>query len=410
MSAATSLDTRAPSNPTADGSPFSLRIRFTRLQLIMILLVVSAISWRRGVYYSGGADVVVVAKAMLTVIALGLAFTLPKPDRRWSQVEVTPVLGLLGYLSIAVISSLLISDETVASMILVIRLSMLAAALVLLARARPWDEVVNAMLVAMLVVVVFATLTGVGTLASGRLEGGIPPIGPNQVCLMFSLPALAVAHRCIFGSATMFDVVSLPLLLGLVWATGSRTGLAALVLAMAIIVVLAPRISIPVFAAAVMSVPAVAAVVGLTSVMAEFVGRGDTASLLTLNSRTVAWSAAIDYPSNLLERLIGGGLALRQIPVSAMYRDTQILDSTWVSAYLQVGLLGVLALVLAIVTTLVAARRCGPTTRGFFVAVIVMLALVSILESGLFDTSVSFIVFFTTTLAIYAHPKRKQMA
>jgi hypothetical protein len=410
VSSAEVVEKHSAAESSDTGSPFSLRIRFTRLQLIMILLIVSAISWRRGVYYSGGADVVVVAKAMLTVVALGLAFTLPRPDRRWSQVEVTPVLGMLGYLAIAVISALLISDETVASMILVIRLVMLAAALVLVARARPWVEVVNAMLVAMLVVGAFASITGIGTLASGRLEGGIPPVGPNQICLMFSLPALAVAHRCIFRSATALDVLALPLLLGLVWATGSRTGLAALVLAMAIMVLIAPRISVPVFTAAVLSVPAVAAVVGLTSVMEEFVGRGDTASLLTLNSRTVAWSAAIDYPDNLLERLIGGGLALRQIPVSAMYRDTQILDSTWVSAYLQVGLLGTLALVAAIVTTLVASRRCTRAARAFFVAVIVMLALVSILESGLFDTSVSFIVFFTTTLAIYAHPKRRQMA
>lgn len=407
MSTTSALPREVPTQE-ATGSPFSLRIRWTRVQLIMILLVVSAISWRRGVYYSGGADVVVVAKAMLTVIALAMAFTLPKPTRSWTQVEITPVLGLLAYLAIATLSALIISDESVAAMILVIRLTMLAAALVLVARARPWDEVVNAMLAAMLVVGAFASVTGIGTLASGRLQGGIPPIGPNQICLMFSLPALALAHRCIFRSATPLDVLGLPLLLGLVWATGSRTGLASLVLGMALMVLLARRISVPVFAVSVLSIPAVAAVVGLTSVMEEFVGRGDTASLLTLNSRTVAWSAAIDYPSNMLERLIGGGLALRVIPVSAMYRDEQILDSTWVSAYLQVGLIGTLALVAAVVIALGATRRCAPPARAFFVATIVVLVLVSILESGLFDTSVSFIVFFTTTLAAYAHPRRRQ--
>jgi hypothetical protein len=117
--------------------------------------------------------------------------------------------------------------------------------------------------------------------------------------------------------------------------------------------------------------------------------------VLTLNSRTVAWRAALDYPDGMTERLFGVGLSVKKIPVSAMYRNEQILDSTWISAVVQTGVLGVVVLALLVIVTMLRALSLAPPYRSLTVAVLVMTLVVSFLESGLFDASVAFIAFFS---------------
>ena len=71
MPATGALEARPQLEP-ADVTPY--RRPPLRLFVILSLLLVSTVAWRRGVYYSGGFDVVVAAKALLDVVALALAW------------------------------------------------------------------------------------------------------------------------------------------------------------------------------------------------------------------------------------------------------------------------------------------------------------------------------------------------
>jgi hypothetical protein len=171
-----------------------------------------------------------------------------------------------------------------------------------------------------------------------------------------------------------------------------------------LLIILGQRLATPLAVAMSAGIPVVLWVTFFTPLVSNFASRGDSSNVLTLNSRTVAWQAALDYAQTPTEHLFGSGLALKQIPVSAAYRDTQILDSTWVSALLQAGLLGTGVLLLFVLFTLVRALRLGVPQSHMVFVIVVLLTILSVMESGLFDSTTAFITFFTMTL--FAHRAR----
>jgi hypothetical protein len=251
----------------------------------------------------------------------------------------------------------------------------------------------------MLVLALFGSLTGLGSLAeTGRLYGGIPPLNANEICLLISVPVLVLFWKAVHGQASRVEFYALIPLLGMIWLTGARTGLAGLMLMMVLLLVMASRIPTRVVVVISVMVPVLLFVSFLTPYVAAFAGRGDLASVTTLNSRTVAWRAAFQYADTPAEVLVGSGLTLKRIPVTAMYRNEQILDSSWVSALLQVGYIGSAILLLFVLTTLVRAIRLPAPERPLVLALALLVTLVGVLESGMFDTAPAFIVFFTMTM------------
>jgi hypothetical protein len=130
----------------------------------------------------------------------------------------------------------------------------------------------------------------------------------------------------------------------------------------------------------------------------DFAGRGGTSNITTLNSRTVAWTAAVRYSDTLTESLFGSGLALKTIPVSAAYRTEQILDSTWMSALIQAGYLGIGLLLILVFGSLIKAFQLPVPERSLILASTALVVIVSVLESGMFDTSPAFIIFFAMSI------------
>ena len=380
-----------------------------RLLTIVTLLVVASIAWRRGVYYEGGADAVVVSKAFLTGLAFVLAVTTPATRGKWPALKATPTLWFGAYLALAAVSGAIAGSETIASLVLVIRMALLATVLILVVAAYAAREIVSALTISMLLIGAVAVTTGLGSLAEGRLEGGVPPLSPNAVAMLMALPLIVITWECLCGEPRVSRVAAIPILLGLVWATGSRTSFATVLLAILLIALTVKRVPFSAFATGVLALPVVLFVAGWTTALSSFIVRDDGQSLGTLNSRTVAWGAAVDYADTLTEQLIGAGLTLRQIPVSAMYRDQQILDSTWVSALLQVGAIGVCLLAAFVVVVFVAACRSPRPGRSLYIALIAYLTIGSVLESGMFDASIAFIMFFTVALCAHTPHAREQV-
>lgn len=370
-----------------------------RALLVCLLLLISSVAWRKGMYFSGGLDVVVLGKAALGLVALALAATAPRRGTPWTRLSVGPLPLLAAYLCITTVGAAL-HAAGFPTAVLAGRVILISVTVVFLVRAFPVAQLLSALTAAMLLLAGFASLTGIGSLAGGRLYGGLPPLNANEISLLISVPLLCVMWRCIHRVANWRDVALILPALGVIWLTGTRTGLVMLALAVVVMILMAPRISAPLFCCGVLAVPMLLAVLFLTPVLSSYATRGDSASVLTLNSRTVAWNAAFHYSDTLPEQLLGVGLAVKQIPVSAMYRTDQILDSTWVSAWVQAGILGTAALALLVLLTVARAATSAPPTRSLAVAVLVLLLGRSILESGLFDASPSFITFLCVALTI----------
>jgi len=220
-----------------------------------------------------------------------------------------------------------------------------------------------------------------------------------------SVAVVLVFWKCVHARAHLLEYCALVPLLGVIWLTGSRTGLVALLMALVLILVLAPRVPALIAATTVAAVPVVLAVTFFTPLVSRYAGRGeDLASVSTLNQRTVAWRAALNYADTDAERWFGSGLALKQIPVTAMYRSEQILDSSWVSALIQAGYLGSVMFALFVLETLVQALRLAAPQRSLVFPLVAIVAAVGVLESGLFDTTPAFILFFT--MSVLAHRVR----
>ncbi|MDQ4054467.1 MAG: O-antigen ligase family protein [Actinomycetota bacterium] len=371
-----------------------------RALLVCLLLLISSVAWRKGTYYSGDLDVVVLSKAMLSLVALALAGTAPRQGTPWSRLPLGPIPWMALYLAVTTVGGIL-HGNGFATMVLGGRVCIITATAVLLVRAYPAAAILSALTSAMLLLAAFASLTGVGSLAAtGRLYGGVPPLNANEIALLISVPLVCIMWRCVHRLATWRDVALILPALGVIWLTGTRTGLAALALAVIVLVLMAPRIPVPLFCSSVLAVPILLFVLLFTPLLTAYVTRGDTASVLTLNSRTVAWSAALHYADTLPAQVLGVGLAVKQIPVSAMYRNAQILDSTWVSAYVQSGVLGTALLAILVLATAGRVMASAPPMRSLSVALLVLLVGRSFLESGMFDASATYITFLFVALTV----------
>lgn len=399
-----STDTTAPARALPVGTPVLTPIigrAPLRLQLVCLLLVVASVSWRRDTYYDGGVDPVVLAKAALTLLALALALTGRLPARAWSRFRASPVLWLGSYLVVTSVGAVL-ADTAVASVVLVVRLALVAAIVLVIVLTHPWHQVINAVAAAMLLVGMVAGITGIPhLLTEGRLHGGIPAISANEVCFLVAVPLVLLVWAAVNRHGPPADRWAILPLLAVVAATGSRTGAAALVVVLLVVVVTAPRIPAPAVVATMMTAPVALYLTAYTDLVAQFASRGGSTDVSTLSSRTVAWEAALDRAGSLGSLWFGEGIAVRKIPVSAMYRSEQILDSTWVSAYVQAGIAGTALLLLLVLVTWWRAIRLPAPYRSLAVGVLGLVTIASLLESGMFDTKPAFIVFFCTTLLVH---------
>jgi hypothetical protein len=369
-----------------------------RLYVVFLLLLVASVAWRRGAYFSGGVDTVVLAKAALTLLAFVIAALTPRARGATATLRGAPLLWLLAYLAVATVGAFLVGDPLPSS-VLAARVGLLALTVLLVLLSHPWPTALSALAGSMLLLALFGAATGISSLAeTGRLYGGLPPLNANEICFLVSVPLVITFWRCVTDGGRWFEYAALPVMLGVVWLTGARTGLAALVLALLLVLALTPRIPAAVAVLCAACVPLVLYLTFFTALFAEYVGRGGMSDLVTLNSRTVAWRSALDYHDTLPGQLFGGGLSLKEVPVSAMYRSEQIIDSTWVSALLQAGYLGLALLALLVLATAIAALRMPAPYAAVSVALVAMLSVVSILESGMFDTTPAFILFFMLVL------------
>jgi O-antigen ligase len=186
-------------------------------------------------------------------------------------------------------------------------------------------------------------------------------------------------------------------LLGVVWATGSRTALLVLVLAILVMALHVRRPQAGVVVSGLVLVALAPPAIAATGAVAGFLTRGGDGTS-TLGSRFVAWRAALTWADTNWQTVFGGGLNVKIIRVQGQYWDTQPLDSSWVSLLVQAGWFGVAVAACWVLWTVRGVLRAPRGHRVLFGGLLVFLLGRSVLESGLFDATVAFVLFLAVSL------------
>jgi len=315
-----------------------------------------------------------------------------------------PFLALLAYVSTSVIGALLGSAE-IASLARAVHL-------VITIFAIRWIISRIGLLRMVQVFILFgigisgsalvAFLLGLTTRESGRLAGGIPPhLHPNELALVTAFSfvcclALWAEHRL----TTTFALAASGLFLVVLLMTGSRTSIAAFLLALAALLGRSTRVRGAVVVwFAIVTVLTVALVQPATAsrVWSNVATRNGTVTLgENIQSRALAWNSVIHVQTRTGSILFGQGLAIKKVPVQNRFVSVQTVDSSWYSAYLQTGLIGTLMLALAAVSALVlSVRSRNPLLIGLMIALLIS----SWFESTLNDVTPSLMIFSAVALS-----------
>ena len=355
------------------------------------------IPWRQKTYFSGGLDPVVGAKALIGLAALALAAVQALHRRAMVVIGGRTIGFATCYLVISVVGGWA-AGTLLPSVVVATRVAMTLATIVLLMLAFGTRALTTALVASLGVVASVALVTGIGSLTSGRWEGGTPPLAPNEIAFICGGAVVYLVHRMMLGTGPWAPALATTLF-GVMWLTGSRTTTATLVLAVVVMVLQARTFSVTAFVAMVAAVPAVAYVAAATPTISNLLLRGGTENVTTLSSRTIAWNAAASMDAGSMQRWFGGGLTLKRIPVSGQYWQDQILDSSWVSALVQSGRLGLLVVLLWVLATAWAALKTDYWWRILWTGLLAFIVPRSLLESGMFDASTVFILFALASLA-----------
>ncbi|HEY0509505.1 MAG TPA: hypothetical protein VGD12_15715 [Blastococcus sp.] len=363
--------------------------------IVVLLLVACTVGWRRGQYFAGSLDPVVVAKGGLSGLALALAFFAAQSGtrRRLGTGSVWVIGGILG----SSVFGALVHGTLMASGLVAVRVAVLAAAVFFLLRGSGVHEAFSSLALACGGVGLVAALTGLPSAASGRLAGGIPPLSPNELALLAGIVVVFVAWRTVMGELTWRLGASGVIALGIVWATGSRTALLMLLATLAVMAlhIRRARVGLVVGALVLTGVGAIAALT--TGVLSGFLER-DGAGVSTLESRFVAWDAATTWADSLWQLVFGGGLSVKIIQVQGQWWNEQPLDSSWVSLLVQTGVLGLVVSAGWVIWVLRGVLRAPLAHRALFLGLWVFLVGRSFVESGLFDATPAFLGFFALSL------------
>jgi hypothetical protein len=365
--------------------------------VVVGLLVASTVSWRRGVYFSGSFDPVVVLKGLLSLAALGLALAASRRSRHRTPLGARTVVFLAAFLLVTCLGALA-AGSAFASIVVAARVAILGASVALLLQAFDPSTVIRAMVRVMAATAALAAASGVGSVASGRLAGGIPPMPPNQLAFLCGVVMLSLVRRVAENRETRQDWLGIVVLLGVVWLTGSRTGLAALLVAVVVMLTQTRVLSLPLFLGLVALLPVTGYLFLATDAVSGLFTRGGEQNVTTLSSRTIAWDAVLQFSGGWWQTWFGGGLAMKEVPVAGQYWNAQVLDSSWMSALVQGGLVGFAIAATWVLAVVIASVRTGSAWRPMWLGMLVFLVIRSVLESGLFDAAPAFLVFMVVSL------------
>jgi O-antigen ligase len=386
-----------PAPPSPGDRARSVRIR---AGVAWGLLVLNSLTW-----YGSVLPLPHAAGQLLTQAALPAALVVALSANRRVVIRPNVFLCLVTLLVVDALITVL-QPQYLGNVYRTVRLVEFVAALWLLT---PWwgrrdllllRAHLTALFVALGTVVVGLFLFPGHALEGGRLGG-----------VIYGIPATEVAHYAVVTTGLMLvlwlggavsgrlallvAVVCLPLTL----LTHTRTAMVALVAAVLVavlsLVVTKARARRFVVAAA---IGASVVVMAAASVITTWLERGQSADELgSLTGRTEFWTLVLNLPRNMFQQIFGFGLtngSVNGLPI----------DSNWLVAYLEQGLLGVAVCAAMILFLLVTAFLQPPGTRRALALFLVTYALIASFTQVGFAQPTTYLLELTLAAAILAPP------
>lgn len=380
-----------PARDHGDGSR-PTRHRVVIVGLLFVLVILSVIPWRSDTIYQGGVDAVVIGKAVVAIITLGAAVVLWANTRIRVPIGLGPAGVLCAVLSLSLLGALVAGDVAPTFVVVVRVIVAMATVLILLSSIR-WEYAVGALMGAMALWAVVAAATGVPSLPErGRLGGDVPEIHPNEVAGLAGAPLVALVVWILRTRARPWRVALAVLLFAILVASGSRTALLGVIIALLVALVTNGVHNRGVVYLMLASLPIAYAIVFFTGIIDSLVTRGgSTDATTTLGSRFDAWRVVLAWDWQSWEKWIGLGLAVKKVAVDIRWRDEQVLDSSWASLLAQAGVLGALLVGGLLIWCLIGALTSS-SRRGVLLPLLVLLTLRSLAESGLVDSAVPLVL------------------
>ncbi|MHA6669455.1 O-antigen ligase family protein [Homoserinimonas sp. A447] len=364
------------------------------------LVVLSVVSWRPDTLYAGGADPVVIAKALVALTAFLFALAIYHRNRMRGRVGIRSLSFLIAIVAVSCLGALAAGDP-VPSLVLAVRIILVAATVYTLSCTTTPLDLLRSLLIAMGILSIIGAVTGIPEfLAEGRLASGIPAMRPNELAGLAAPPLVGLAIEITRAGLRTHTAVLMLSFSVIVLATGSRTTLFVAVLAIVLTIMLSWPLPQSAGIVLILLAPVAYTIVAFTDLVAQVAVRGQNLQeLATLSSRTIAWQAVLDIPMDTWHKWIGAGLAVKTVEVDERWWETQVLDSSWVSVLSQTGIIGLVLVFVWVFLTLVESGR-SPQLRNLTFPLLVLLLVRSVAENGLVESSVIFVLFFCISLLL----------
>lgn len=378
--------------------------------LLFILVILSVIPWRSDTIYQGGVDAVVIGKAVVALVTLAAAVVLWARTRIRIPIGLGPAGVLCAVLFVSLLAAL-VAGNGAPTFVLVMRVLIAMTTVILLLASVRWEFALGGLMGAMAFWALIAAATGVGSLpVEGRLGGDVPEIHPNEVAGLAGAPLVAMVVWILRTGARPWRVVSAVVLFAIVVASGSRTALLGVIVAILVAFLVNGVRDRTVVYLLLACLPIAYGIVFFTGVVDNLVTRGgSTDATSALDARFDAWRVVLSWEWQSWQKWIGVGLSVKKIPVDIRWRDEQVLDSSWASLLAQAGLVGTILVIVMVAWCLINASIAS-SRRGALLPLLVLLVLRSVTESGLVDSAVPFIVLVVIATLLTQRSRRGDAA
>jgi acyl-CoA synthetase (AMP-forming)/AMP-acid ligase II len=376
----------------------------------MLLLFFLVMPWRQKVFFSGQFDWVVLGKTGVLIAAVLVVLWAKHNVARSGKstyAVMAPTILLVALYGGWSATGAFLFGSFVSSVELSVRL--LVVGFVVLTLIELVGPMMVITMLSRLLAVAAILIAATGDMSSEefptRLVGSFPPVYPNDLAFLAAIPIIYFVWRTVNVDMSFVRVLALiPLGVIIALSQSRTTGAVVAIVVLSLIIrgTRHGRLRLSMTTAAVIYL---LFSLTFTDAIRHFASRGGTSPVESAGSRVIAWNAVLHMDRSPMQTLSGEGLAGKSVAVTGQYWTTQIMDSSWFSAFLQAGLIGVvLAFALVIYAATQAFRNARPA-KDLWVALLVFVVVRSIFESGLIDTNISFVVFMVISMgaATQAH-------
>ncbi|MGO8852263.1 AMP-binding protein [Mycobacterium sp.] len=369
----------------------------------VLLLSVGVLPWREEKYFGGQLDWVVLGKIgllMAAVLAVLWAKRNVARSGRSINTVMAPALLLVTLYCGSSAAGAFLFGSLLSSVELSVRVLVVGFVVLTLIELVGPMIVISTLSRVLAAVAIWVAVTG--TLSSelfpGRLEGTFPPIHPNDIAFEAAVPLVYFVWRTVNVDTSFVRLLTLIPLGVIIFLTQSRTTeamTAMVVLSLIIRGTRHERFRLSVTTAAVVCV---VFAVNFTDTIQHFGSRGGTSEIGSFGDRIIAWNTVLNMTRPPMQTLFGQGLANKFVPIAGHYWHKQLLDSSWFSAFIQAGVIGLVIVAALVIYAATQALRNARPASDLWLALVVFVGVRSIFESGLLDTATSFIVFMMVSM------------